>query len=233
MKVLIYEDSQEDLDVLVEFLREFCKTRKIKIDAKICKNANQIYNNIFDVDLVFLDIEGLDTNGIEIGIKLREKNTDVRIVFISNYSKYLIDGYKALASRYFLKPLNWDFFQIELENVISDYLLNNAGFLDLNISSKKIYYKDIMYVEFKNRKTYLNFTSGKIIETNYPLKYWYENLNRFSFAQPYKSYIVNLKQVSNITTQEIILLNNESVPLSRLYKKDFENKYLNSLKRRF
>lgn len=232
MKVLIYEDNKDDLDILVEFLRKFCKTKSVKIDVIICKSENAIQNNIYDTDLIFLDIEGIDANGIDIGVKIREQNPDIKIIFISNYSKYLIDGYRALASRYFLKPLDWDFFQIELENVISDYLLNNAGFTDLTISASKIYYKDILYVEFKDRKTNLNFLSGKVIETNYSLKYWIELLQRFNFAQPYKAYIINLKHVSSITNQEVILSNNEIIPLSRVYRKDFEARYIESLKRR-
>ena len=81
-------------------------------------------------------------------------------------------------------------------------------------------------------KVNLILKSGKIIETNYPLKHWIEQLVPFNFAQPYKSFLVNLNQVSNVTTQEIILVNNEVIPLSRLYKKDFENKFIESLKRR-
>lgn len=232
MKVLIYEDNKEDLDVLIEFLRIFCKTKNVKIDVTICKSENAIYNHVYNVDLIFLDIEGIDANGIDIGVKIREQNPDVKIIFVSNYSKYLIDGYKALASRYFLKPLDREFFQIELENVINDYLLNNAGFTDLNISSSKIYYKDILYVEFKDRKTNLNLISGKILETNYSLKYWIKHFKKFNFAQPYKAYFVNLRHVSSITNQEVILSNNETIPLSRLYKKDFETRYIDSLKRR-
>ena len=232
MKVLIYEDNKDDVDVLIVFLRKFCKAKNVKIDVMICKTKNAIYNNIYDADLIFLDIEGIDANGIDIGVKIREQNPDVKIIFVSNYSKYLIDGYRALASRYFLKPLDWEFFQIELENVISDYLLNNAGFTDLSISSSKIYYKDILYVEFKDRKTNLNFLSGKVIETSYSLKYWIELLQHFNFAQPYKAYFVNLRHVSLITNQEVVLSNNEMIPLSRLYKKDFETRYIESLKRR-
>lgn len=232
MKVLIYEDNKDDLNILVDFLRKFCKTKNIKIDAIICKTAENIYKNIYDTDLVFLDIEGIDGNGIDIGVKIREINPDVKIIFVSNYSKYLIDGYKALASRYFLKPLDWDFFQIELENVISDYLLNNLGFIDTNIYPLKIYYKDILYIEYRDRKTYINLLSGKIIETNYPLKYWLAKLNPFNFSQPYKAYLVNLRLVSSLSNYEVVMVNNESIPLSRIFRKDFEKEYIENLKRR-
>ena len=232
MKIIIYEDNVADLQILMEHITTFFAKKDINTKIIICSEEKEIYEKSISADLIFLDIEGLDANGIDIGIKIREINADAKIIFTSNYSKYLIDGYKAMASRYFLKPIKKEMFEIEFESVVGDYLLNNAGFTDTTIFKGKLYYKNIMYVEFRDRKTYLALTSGKMIETNYPLKYWLEKLSSYFFSQPYKAFIVNLRQISSITSNEVILHNNEKIPLSRSYKKQFEKDHLESIRRR-
>lgn len=232
MKILIYEDNKNDLNILKEYITSFCEKKDISPKILVCNNAEEIYKNVVNTDIVFLDIEGFDVNGVDIGIKIREINADAKIIFTSNYSKYLIDGYKAMACRYFLKPINKSIFEIEFEDVVGDYLLNNASFTDLSIYPGKIYYKNIMYVEFKDRKTVLTFTSGRTIETNYPLKYWIDKCSKYFFSQPYKAYLVNLRQVSSITNKEVILLNNETIPLSRVYRKQFEFDHMECIRRR-
>lgn len=231
MKILIYEDNETDLKQLLDCLQNFALKNHIKCNANICKKAEQIFKEAVDSDLVFLDVEGEDASGIDIGIKLREMNSDIKIIFITNYSKYLIDGYKASANRYFLKPIDPTFFEIELESVFNDYLMNSFGFIDEKISPLKIYIKDILYVEFTNRKTYLHLTSGKVLDTPYTLKYWSEKLSSYHFSQSYKSFLVNLRQVSGFSNNDIILNNNEKIPFSRLYKNDFEQAYYKCLRR--
>ena len=232
MKIIIYEDNKTDLIILQELLRKFFSGLDIVPTIVVCSNSTDIEKHLVDTDIFFLDIEGFDKNGIELGIKIRKENVDTKIIFVSNYSKYLIDGYKAAASRYFLKPLSWELFKIEFGSVIHEYLMNHACFIDEKIADYKIYYKDVSYVEYKERKSYIMFTSGKVIETNYSLKYWCDKLKDFSFSQPHKSFLVNLSHVKKITSNELILVSNETIPLSRLYKKLFKNDYMTSLKRR-
>lgn len=230
MKVLIYEDNTEDLKSLIECIKKFFYEKELTYDLEICTESNQLYKHAIDHDLVFLDIEGNNENGIDIGINIRKINPDIKLIFISNFSKYLIDGYKANANRYFLKPIKQEWFNLELENVLNDYLQNNVSFTDHKIYPNKIYIKQILYVEFKNRKTYLHLFSGKVIETPYPLKYWIEKLEKYHFKQSYKSFLVNLRQISSISKIDVILLNDEKIPLSRIYKKDLERGFLECLK---
>lgn len=230
MKILIYEDNVIDLKNLLDCIKNFFTLESIQYEVKICNESDQIYKYCIDYDLVFLDIEGNTENGIDIGRNIRKFNPDIKLIFITNYSKYLIDGYKANANRYFLKPINQDIFNIELKDVISDYLLNNVHFIDYKIYPKKIYVKNILYVEFKGRKTYLHLFSGKILETPYSLKYWIEKLQSYYFAQSYKCFLINLRHISSLTDIDIILLNGEKVPLSRTYKKSLEKAFLESMK---
>lgn len=233
MKILIYEDNQNDLNNLLQCIYNyFCKT-ELEYIVETTVNSKFIIDNHLNYDLIFLDVEVLGESGIEVGCKVRRKNHDVRIIFVTSYSKYLIDGYKAQANRYFVKPVQQEDFDIEINNVISDYLDDFSGFYDETLSVNKIYFNKILYLEYINRKTFIHFLSGEVITSNYPLKYWLEFLKNRDFAQPYKSIIVNLKQISGFTKAEIILNNEERLPISRFFKKNLEFEYVNCLHRRF
>ena len=108
---------------------------------------------------------------------------------------------------------------------IKKYIKKSLGFYDEKISPYKIFVKDILYIEFLNRKSNVHTIGGNIITTNCTLKYWYDRLNTYGFAYSYKAYLINFEYISAFNKNEIVLINNETIPLSRHYKKEFDQKY--------
>lgn len=229
MKIFIYDDNQKDIKTLTSCIDVFFKKKNIQYEIHICKDTNTLLSDAFMYDIIFLDIEIGNENGIEIGMQLRNLACQSRIIIVSQFSKYLIEGYKIQADRYFIKPITQEVFDSEMENVISNYFKQHVGFLDTNISKTKIYLKDIMYIEYLDRKTILNFENGSTISTTYPLKYWIDKLQGFAFGQPHKAFIINFTYIKRFDAQDVVLTNNVNIPLSRHYKKDFENEYIKNL----
>ena len=208
INILIYDDNQKDIDQLLQCIETFFIKVNLQYQIHICKNKSDLLQNIKKSDLLFLDMEIDEENGIDIGLELQELKHDCRIIITTSYSKYAIDGYKIHADRYFIKPINQLEFNLEMES-----------------SNHKIFIKDILYIEFVDRKSTIHKLDGNTIITNCTLKYWYDKLNEFGFAYPYKAFLVNFEYISAFKKNEIILINNESVPLSRHYKKEFDQKY--------
>lgn len=231
MKILIYDDNKNDVENLINCIQSFLHLKKISAEIYVCKNTTQLLEKAELSDLVFLDIEIGNENGIEIGLKLKQLINKPRIIITSLFSKYLVDGYKIHADRYFIKPIKQEEFNLEMENIIQNYFEQHIGITDLSISKSKIFLKDIVYVEFKDRRTLLHFLSGTSLSTPYPLKHWVNILCKHAFAQPHKSFVINLKYISGFTKQDVILINNESIPLSRHFKQEFDKHYMESLHR--
>lgn len=231
VKILICEDNINDTKHLENLLISFLSKNHINYIIHTLKDFDIGTNYFFDYDLIFLDIELKGYNGIEIASKIREHNQDSIIIITSNYQKYLIYGYKIDAKRYLLKPIDQNIFNIEMQSVFSYSFKQQYGFYDKKISPLKIHYKDILYVEFYDRHTVLHFLSGTKKSTTYPLKYWIEKLSDKGFSQPYKSFLVNLDYVSGFTSdgRDIILSNNETIPISKNFKKIFMEKYFANL----
>ncbi len=106
-----------------------------------------------------------------------------------------------------------------------------SGFLDENISNKKILFSDTLYIDVCNRKTRIHFTNEKVLVTRYSLKDWFDILDMSIFEQTHKSYVINLIYVIGYSKQDVYLSNGESIPISRNMKKHFEEKYIEVMPR--
>ena len=86
-----------------------------------------------------------NTNGIDFARRFREKNRDSIIVITSNYQKYLIEGYTIEAQRYFLKPIEKEIFEEEMDKLLFRYKDRLSGFYDENYLVKEFIIK-IFYI---------------------------------------------------------------------------------------
>ncbi len=231
MRVLICDDNKEDISSLVENLNFFFEKNSLQYTYEIIIEIEEILSKVNSFDLIFLDIEIDTKNGIKIGKEIRKFNKDIPIILTTNFKKYALDGYKINANCYFLKPINKFEMCVELQEVISEYLFNKKNFFDPKIYRKKIYFKDILYIEFQNRKSHIHLQNGQIISSYIGLNDWKEKTCDLYFSQSHRSFLVNLNNISGFSKNNIIMMNNELVPISRHYKLNFENEYLSFIQK--
>lgn len=231
MNILICDDNEQDIEIISKRIKTFFEEIGIDYSLAICHTSKYIFEHIRELDVIFLDIELAQENGIDIGLKVRKMRSDVKIIITSNYSKYLIDGYSLHADRYFIKPIKKSHFDSDFAAVMYRYLYEFEGFRDEKIQLEKIYFKDILYIEFIDRKSYIYLKNEKVLTVSYPLKYWHKLLKGKTFAQSHRSFIVNLFNLDRFDKENVYFHNGSSVPISRHYKEEFESEYLNSLHR--
>ena len=231
IKIAICDDEKKDLESLANLITKFFTNNEIEFNISKFECGKDLLEYSKNFDMVFLDIELSDSNGISIAKKINENIRDYKLILISNYSEYLRDGYKVNADRFFTKPINELEFKLEMKEVLKDYIVDSHYIIDEKISRKKIYIRDILYVEMLARKTYLH-TKNQIYETTYPLHYWKDMLTDFYFIQTHKSFLVNFNNIKEYTNHDIILVGEKSVPLSRFYKDDFMRKYIKYINRK-
>lgn len=114
IKILICEDIERDKLHLHQLLDSFLLANKISYKIDYLENFDVGTNLFLEYDLIFLDIELGDYNGIEIASKIRTYNRSSIIIITSSFKKYLIDGYKIEAKRYLIKPIDEKIFNVEM-----------------------------------------------------------------------------------------------------------------------
>ncbi|MDO4467074.1 MAG: LytTR family DNA-binding domain-containing protein [Bacillota bacterium] len=231
IKILVFEDDNNDRDELIGLLKEFFEIRDIQYQLDCSEDENFLIQKSIAYDFIFLDIEVNLLNGIEIGKKIREINAHTHIIIVSSFQKYLVEGYTIGADRYFLKPIQKEIFNKEMENVLNRYFQNDLGIMDPKVSKTKIWVKDILYVDFSNRKSFIKLVDGEDIKTPYTLSYWEEKLVPFHFCRCNRFFLVNLHKVDSLNRTQVILENGDVLDLSRKYRDSFETKWIESVQR--
>ncbi|EOS61256.1 hypothetical protein C815_00591 [Firmicutes bacterium M10-2] len=224
--IILIEDDPNDLENLKTILSDFLNARGL---AYTCQVYNNFYMDpsIFEkTDLVFLNVKDDNTNEIEFGRALNRQFPKITIVITSNHSQNLIDGYTIRAARYFLKPIDPDLFEFEMDDVFGDFALSQRqGIMDQRLAPCKVLFSEIMYIEYQDHKTIVVLKDGLFLKTVIPFKEWISLLEEQSFARPYPCFIVNLRFVESIGPKDIILRNKRKIPLSKDFKQDFIASY--------
>ena len=232
LKVLVFEDNIDEINILQNYAKSFFDARNISYHMDYKNTFPEDLNCLSNYDIVFLDIQLGNQNGIIFGEKLTEAYPGIVTIITSKYSQYLIEGYKINARRYFLKPYTQELFNIEMDDVLSsNFFKQHYGFYDEQIAPYKIHYRDILYVEYSFHKSIIHFIDDNIVSCYYPLKYWIAKLSDKGFSQPYRSFIVNLSYIENFSSGEnnIIMSNGDRIPISKYYKKQFFLEYMEYL----
>ena len=69
-------------------------------------------------DLICLDIDMDGTNGIDTAKKIRQKDKEVLIFFVTNMAQMAIRGYEVRALDFIIKPVNYYSFAMKLLNAL-------------------------------------------------------------------------------------------------------------------
>jgi two-component system, LytTR family, response regulator len=176
------------------------------------------------VDILFLDIQMPDINGIEFSKTINKKNTAV--VFTTAYSEYAVDGFNVDAIDYLLKPIEYDRFlkSVYKAKEYVDYLGSQEMqdgyiFVKSDYQMVKINLKDILYIEGLDDyiKIYL---PQKSILTLMTLKTIAQKLPSKEFLRIHRSYIVPVTRIENISKSKIKIADKE-IPIGVSYSESF------------
>ena len=165
-------------------------------------------------DLLLLDIEMGDMNGMELAHKLRRKGDMLPIIFITGYSEFMQDGYDVEALHYLLKPVDKDKLFAVLDRYASRHSADSRVIFPSEEESVCVNADDIMYLEAFGKKTQIMLKDSKEVLCTCGLSAAAEKLGE-GFVSCHRSYVVNLGFVRSISKTDITLDNNRKIPLSR------------------
>ena len=165
-------------------------------------------------DLLLLDIEMGDMNGMELARKLRSKGDMLPIIFITGYSEFMQDGYDVEALHYLLKPVDKDKLFAVLDRYASRHSADSRVIFPSGDESVCVNTDDIMFLEAFGKKMQITLKDGNEILCTCGLSAATEKVGK-GFVSCHRSYVVNLGFVRSISKTEVTLDNSRKIPLSR------------------
>lgn len=169
-------------------------------------------------DLVFLDIEMGQMNGLEVGGKLINMPQKPVIVFTTHSLNYAVRGY-GIAMRYLPKPITYDVFSNVMELALERILPKKISVLS-NGEQVFIPISEILYFEILRHQLFVHLNSGEKLSMRGTLTELISQVSQRTFVQPHKSYYINMEYVDRLTKQNIVMTNGDLIPIGRS-KKDY------------
>ena len=131
LEIAVCDDDIADLECAVTMLHKIFTSQKIAYHIEQFASANQMLENISNIDIGILDISMEELNGIKLGRKLKEKFPDVKLVYITSYEEYCMQVINEVHAFSFLcKPLEYDKLELqilELLNQLPDSAVESSG----------------------------------------------------------------------------------------------------------
>ena len=115
LEIVVCDDDIADLERAVNMLHKIFTSQKIAYHIEQFASANQMLENISNIDIGILDISMEELNGIKLGRTLKEKFPDVKLVYITSYEEYCMQVINEVHAFSFLcKPLEYDKLEMQM-----------------------------------------------------------------------------------------------------------------------
>ena len=230
LKIAICDDESSFRSQLHEMIQDILTSKNVTGQIKEYSSGEDMICSREAFDLYFLDIKMDSLTGIETAKKIRLKNKESGIVFITAFREYIFEAFDVQAFHYLIKPVEKE----KLRKVLSSFLDKN-NFADQFLIAKtktqsyKINLREILYIESQLRKIRIH-TTYETIECYYKFSDVESKVDKYGFFRCHKSYIVNLRYVSKYTGNSITLKNSETIYLSKYRYSEFSKAFMYYLK---
>ena len=220
IQVAICDDERPVSEYILKSTESIFRDSHLLYNIKMYTDSKELYYDIHDgirFDIVLLDIEMPDYDGMHIAKSLKEKQPECLIIFLTAHPQYAIDAIELEIFRYILKDDLETRFEKYIREAINQirkldeqsYLIAKKGYIE------KIPYKNIRYIKKDGKYTALCCTNNQEAKIRKPINTVYEELNSSDFVIIDRGCIVNVYYISKMLNNDIYLKNGERLPVSR------------------
>lgn len=224
MKIAICEDINEDLSHLNNVLLEYLKVHSLIATIETFKSGEELLES-FEAEkyqIIFQDIymKTTELNGMETAKKIRDLDKNISIIFTTTSIEHGIESYLVDATHYIVKPILKEELAMAMQKC-QDKINLYAKFIEVtkNRRTFKIRLSDIYYAEACQRHTFI-YIKNTEFKINLPFhKFVKFYINDYPFVPCHRSYVVNLKHISDLYEMDFVFEDNRKVPISKTFFK--------------
>ena len=232
MKIAICDDDDRIIEQIEQYM-ETINDKSLEYEVFFCAEELKQYLTEQDVnfDVYILDIEMKEMSGIDFAKKIREKNLDSLIIFMTSYSQYVFDVFDAITFDFIEKPLTFEKMENMLEKAKRYLGMAQKRFVfSYRKNSYSIAFSNILYLEKEGRKVWIYTIGENMYQANMTLEEIWSQLDDEMFGLLNKSLMVNISKIEGIVGENVILQGDKKLYVSRDYKNSLKKKHFNYLR---
>lgn len=233
MDIIICDDELQYINQIEEICTEYfgqVKVHKYMSGKELLDNKSVLDNNI-----LFLDIELGDADGIKIKDYLEYQDIRNYVVFVTGYAEFITQAFGRNVMGYVRKPIN----KVEIIDILDkisklEQRYHESGEFEIsNIDGEIKIVKpiDIKYIHSQHVYTQLIMSDGRNILTRKSLAEWESKLDG-TFARVGRSYIVNMEYVKGIEEYSVCLDDDIKIKVGRGNIKQIKEMYFDCIRKK-
>ena len=231
IRIAICDDEKHMSDHIRSMVLNFFRKKNREISLRMFSGGEELLSYNGQIDILFLDIQMKDMDGMETARKLRADKFRGFLVFITVLKEMVFQSFEVQAYDYLVKPVDDKQFEKTMErlyasmqNASEDSLLVQKGY-----EGRIIREDEIVFCEIIDRKIYLNLASGEVVDYYERIENLETKLNN-RFYRCHRSYLINLKHLKGYKNGTAYMDNGKEIPVSRLRSREFSGVVLQYMK---
>ncbi|EOH97523.1 LytR/AlgR family response regulator transcription factor [Enterococcus pallens] len=230
MRIAICDDEPKQRNTLRKTVERSLQLKGLSYQIDEFESGEALLAQLTTVtpDILFLDIEMGQLNGMDTARLLRKQVTETILIFVTSHPDYVFQGYEVKALHYILKPYKEQKILEVLDYALSELSINNkqAFLFSHKGSQRKLLLQDISYFCSEGRKVHVQTRTGTFT--------FYGKLNEIelelpdSFIRIHNRYLVNLQFVEEISSTSVCCAG-QSLPLSRANRQELQLAFARTL----
>lgn len=215
-RIAICDDEQNQIEYITSIVTSWSAHEGHGCEIRTFASAEAFlfeYEEDKAYDILLLDVEMKNINGIELAKRIRKDNNRAEIIFITSHFEFVGEGYEVDALHYLIKPISAEKLTQVLTKAAEKLSVEPPSVvISCEGETVKLYESDILYVE-----SFLHYIVIHTKDNEYKIK---ENISVFEnkvsdvFYRIHRSYLVSLKYITRISRTSVNIGNTE-LPLSR------------------
>jgi two-component system, LytTR family, response regulator len=226
-KCIAVDDELPALDLIRNYVSQVPDLQMLHSFNDAVSAGEFLRNNA--VDILFVDINMPDINGIDLVSSLPQKPL---VIFTTAYKKFAYEGFELEAVDYLLKPIAPDRFKKSIGKAIELLQTRSMAktqpaesiFVRSEYKMVKIELGDIDYIEGLEDYIKIHIANSRPVLTLMTMKSFIEKLPIDKFLRIHRSYIVSLDKINSVANKKAVLKNGTVLPVSDTYVADL-NRY--------
>ena len=217
----VCEDEKEIASYIMKTLANEFQQNNVQVEFDLFYNGNQLLSMMdehYHFDIVFMDIEMPEIDGISICRKIRQMNEDALVVFISNKDELVFSTFEVQPFRFVRKSHFDQLLPSLVPAIITELNRRNPAIIRImEPRSKDLFSFDVNHIQFieaQGKNCQIHCTNNTT-EIKISLSEIEQLLVDYDFIKPHRSYLVNYKFINAIKKNSIELSNAELIPISR------------------
>ena len=224
MRIVLCDRDNVFLKKMKNLIYKYAVDYKLDLVVDCFNSGEKLLNSKTRYNIAFLEYHLEGINGFETAKMLRNKSSDVSIVFVSEYTDFVFDAFEVNPYRFLVKPTSPKAIYGILNHFFDKYIKTNCLWIKNRDNTLCLNTSDIYFLEADNKHCYIHL-KDEVQSCNQTMAKVYSFLPKRNFSKINRAFVVNLDYVKKYNAKELLLNNEEKLTIGRNFHKSFKEDY--------